>query len=273
MTRIQYVSDLHLEFYKDGSPDTLFPELADPTTGADVLVLAGDIGYPEQDITKAFIRWCCAHWPRVVWVYGNHEYYNKAPSYKWFRSTTPALSMSEKEAAGEALAAECPQLTILQNSVLRIAPGLIIAGATCWTDIPKERQEDTKLYMNDFKYIKGDAIEGFPLSLEDWLERHAVSRQFLETVLKRAAAAEDKVVVVTHHLPSFSMILKRYEGHPMNHGFASHMDKLLKDPAVATWICGHSHGSRSVGNCYLNARGYPGELSQKEFQPAAVLEI
>ncbi len=76
--KIQIASDIHLEFYKNKPRDRhFFQTLVDPSTAADVLVLAGDIGYPEDHITREFIKWACESWPKVYWVLGNHEYYSK----------------------------------------------------------------------------------------------------------------------------------------------------------------------------------------------------
>lgn len=65
--KIQLASDLHLEFLERNFPQEL---LMSSATGADLLVLAGDI----HQSTKAVALF--ADWPvPVVYLAGNHEFY------------------------------------------------------------------------------------------------------------------------------------------------------------------------------------------------------
>ena len=72
--KIQYMSDLHLEFC-DNSRWLKHNEL--PVTG-DILVLAGDIFYLKNRIAPLnnFWKWASANYRQVLIVPGNHEYYN-----------------------------------------------------------------------------------------------------------------------------------------------------------------------------------------------------
>ena len=72
--RIQYMSDLHLEF-QENSRYLKHNEL--PVTG-DVLVLAGDIFYLKDKIAPLtkFSKWASESYQQVLSVRGNHEYYN-----------------------------------------------------------------------------------------------------------------------------------------------------------------------------------------------------
>ena len=72
--KIQYMSDLHLEF-SDNSRWMKHNEL--PVTG-DVLVLAGDIFYLKNKVAPLsnFWKWTSANYRQVLIVPGNHEYYN-----------------------------------------------------------------------------------------------------------------------------------------------------------------------------------------------------
>ncbi len=70
------------------------------------------------------------------------------------------------------------------------------------------------------------------------------------------------VTVVTHHMPSFSLISPRYADNPLNICFASNCEKLML-PNVKAWIYGHTHNACSgmFGNTLVacNSRGYPHE--------------
>ena len=72
--RIQYMSDLHLEF-QENSRYLRYNEL--PVTG-DVLVLAGDISYFKDKTAPVmnFWKWASKNYRQVLIVPGNHEYYN-----------------------------------------------------------------------------------------------------------------------------------------------------------------------------------------------------
>ena len=267
--KIQIASDLHLEFYRN-TQDTasFFKSLVDPTTDADLLILAGDIGYPEDTITQDFIHWCCSKWPEVVWVYGNHEYYNKEKSHAW-RHSKHIYTMAEKE--GEALILE--NLHILHSSEF-VYDGIPILGTTLWTDVKSSEANSLQNAMADFTYIKQN--DGYPLTVSEWTSRHAVEREWLQVNLDRIALEGQKAIVVTHHLPTYEMILPQYKSYPNNCGFAAHADDLVNHPGVALWICGHSHGQRTLElegrQVILNARGYPREESVNSYNSKYVIK-
>ena len=72
--RIQYISDLHLEMYKENVSPDLFTKLIRPE--APYLALCGDIGIPDFVNYENFLNWCSRRWTKVFLVAGNHEYYN-----------------------------------------------------------------------------------------------------------------------------------------------------------------------------------------------------
>ena len=71
--KIQYASDLHLEFAENGS---FIKHNSLPVTG-DILVLAGDIGYlgDESYIKHPFWDWVSENYRQVIICMGNHEFY------------------------------------------------------------------------------------------------------------------------------------------------------------------------------------------------------
>ena len=71
--RIQYASDLHLEFSENSSYLKHNPLLA----VGDVLVLAGDIGYIGDDnySKHPFWDWASQNYKQVIVIPGNHEFY------------------------------------------------------------------------------------------------------------------------------------------------------------------------------------------------------
>lgn len=272
--KLQYASDIHLEFYKSKHIDSkLFETLLTPTKAVDALVLAGDIGYPEDRITKEFLGWCCSKWRYVIWVFGNHEYYTT------LRNSKP---MKEKEEIAMDYCKEYTNLHVLHNKSLQSygASGVKIIGTTLWTKIPQELEETISSYMNDCKYI--ETTKGVPFTTADWNTLYEQNVEFLQRELDDAHASGLKSIVVTHHLPSFKCIQSQYKDSPVNCGFASDLESLLQHPGLVAWICGHSHGQKDIrfiskANQEVlvsyNARGYPGERSVSTYNPTKVLEV
>ena len=72
--RIQYISDLHLEYNTQSViPGTALSEYDDllvPT--APILALLGDIGDPDNPSLEHFLQWATARWSQVLYVTVNH---------------------------------------------------------------------------------------------------------------------------------------------------------------------------------------------------------
>jgi hypothetical protein len=260
--RLQIASDLHLEFYKGNAQK--YKKLLKPVEGVDVLVLAGDIGYPEDEITKEFLKWCCENWKKVFWIFGNHEYYSKG-----------CMTMKEKEEKALQLEKEILGLNVSVPSERKelVFPGVRIVGATLWSELV---YKDVVHSISDFRYIWNEEKN---LSFDDYNLFHKRDKQYLEETI--LAHPNESIVVVTHHLPSYKMILPQFDESPVNEAFASHCERLIGHENVLTWICGHSHGSNQVkiekvsNDFYMvmNSRGYPGEACNRTFNPSYVMEI
>lgn len=273
--KIQYASDLHLEFFNAAIANpTFFDILLPREPSTDLLVLAGDIGYPEKKITKEFIKYCCERWPDVVWVFGNHEYYTKGHA-KY------SMTMYEKEVIADDYMLQHKNLHVLHNRTLKLPnfPDLVIIGTPLWSHIPKDKVGLIYDTMNDCRYIVSE--KGNHFDVDAWNTLHTRNVQFLKDELEDAHKQNKQVLVVTHHLPTFSMIQPKYVDSPINCAFATELDMLIVHPAVKAWICGHSHGQldgmvilgeKQVLVTY-NARGYQKEESNATFNPLKLLEL
>jgi metallophosphoesterase superfamily enzyme len=271
---IQLASDLHLEFYAEETyTSEFFETLIKPQENVHLLILAGDIGYPEDSITKLFLAWCCEVWPHVVWVMGNHEYYT--------RRTPKVYTMAEKEQRAEDYMVIHPNLSVLIDSVDDTFDhlGIRILGTTMWTDVGAY-QNNLLRKLNDFKMIRVDTTQ--PLQVADWQRLHQASRTFLQEQLDECEQQGLQAIVITHYLPSYKMILEQYQGLDINCGFAAHADDLLNHSATTLWVCGHSHGQQTImirkqnGQtvpCVLNARGYPNEDSISSYNSKKVISV
>lgn len=272
---IQVASDLHLEFYSEEqsySP-SFFETLIKPIEGVNVLLLAGDIGYPEDTITKLFFAWCCEMWLHVIWVLGNHEYYT--------RKKPQIYTMAEKEQFAEDYMAVHPNLAVLINSIDDTFDhvGFRILGTTMWTDVGIYDQQHLRR-LNDFQMIRTEPSRSFQIT--DWQLLHQLSIDFLEEQLNECEILGLQAIIVTHHLPTYKMIPEQYQGSDLNCGFAAHAEDVMNHPAIRLWVCGHSHGQQTLlytkpngasYQCVLNARGYPKEDSLVTYSPQKVIRL
>ncbi len=261
--RIQYISDLHLEFNR-----------TDIALGraAHVLVLAGDIGDPMSKTYSEFLSWCARDWAHVIVVAGNHELYNRQPpsAWKWSQPDTVATRIAACRAAA---AGAGPNVHFLERDSVVIG-GVRFLGCTLWSDVSGE-EEMVERRLSDYSAITVDGQVSVVAA--QTLEWHLRDRAWLEAELAAGAEGEP-VVVVTHHLPTYSLIAPRYLGSPLNVAFASHLDDVLVRPPVRAWICGHSHTAGRVEvngvRCLLNPVGYPYPLEPcSGYRGDAVIEI
>ncbi len=226
--KIQYISDIHLEFRNT---------ILNIQPLADVLVLAGDIGYPFSAIYKEFIGDVSTKFKKVFVVAGNHEYYNDTKT------------MEEINEQINSVVGEFMNMTFLNDSY-EIYEGYKFVGSTLWSHI-----KDSRHTINDINAISS-------MTVEFYNELHQVASEFLEEVL------QDKdipVIIITHHLPSFALIddqFKTLDHKNYNQWFASHCDMFFKKP-VKVWIYGHTHLPKNTviqGIPFVcNPLGYPSE--------------
>lgn len=70
----------------------------------------------------------------------------------------------------------------------------------------------------------------------------------------------EKIVVVTHHLPTFAAIENKHKGSVLNAANATELCNYIADSRITAWIYGHSHHRTDlmIGNTHLvsNPLGY-----------------
>ncbi len=226
--RLQVLSDLHLEFHADRGAQ--FVRLLRPQ-GVDVLVVAGDLAVAGL-LTEALSR-LCDRYPRVVYVVGNHEYYDAHPD------------QVHEELADAA--DRLDNLVWLHHGTATIG-GLVFAGTPLWFP-PAPESGHARLWMNDFRVIR---------DFEPWVyDENRRATKLLESVADRAD------VVVTHHLPSQRSVAPQYVGSPLNPFFVCACDEVIERGQPALWVHGHTHlhADHRIGRTRVlaNPFGYPGE--------------
>lgn len=252
--KLHIVSDLHLEF---GLMDL-------PSTDAEVIVLAGDIGPQDQGLRHMVMG---TRGKSLVYVAGNHEFYDSN-----IQVVTQDL---RRVAQGNA--------HFLENNTV-VINGVRFLGCTLWTDFRIFGEENQIAAMsesgrrvNDFQWISigvGDAKTTFRPSHA--LDLHEGSRVWLEAQLD--IPHDGPTVVVTHHAPHPLSLSPRYADKPTSAAYVSDLSALMGKAQL--WIHGHTHvsldyevnGTRVV----CNPRGYSqayGRNQNPDFQPGLVVEI
>ena len=295
---IQLLSDLHLESHPDFVPR--------PAPGADVLVLAGDIGSYQQGSKLAgalddgdFGLSRFSGWPvPVLFVPGNHEY-----------------DLLDFDATHARLRATCERLGImwLEREVL-VLGGVRFVGTTLWSDydalasLPPPKAKSVPRPVHSGKATAAQAAAALsapvtPLTRElqlrekacraanHYLQKAATTRHgalFLAEPMREQALIcqqwlrealaqpfEGTTVVVTHFAPSLQSADPRYGMTPGTAGFCNALDDLL--PLANVWLHGHLHcpsdyvsqGCRVVAN----PLGYAKKGEQATFRPEFCVSV
>jgi len=247
--KLQLLSDLHLEF----APFT------PPETGADMVILAGDI----QPGIKGIV-WASDSFPNseVVYIPGNHEYYGYA---------IPKHTAQLKESA------QGSNVHVLDNDGL-ILGNVVFLGCTLWTDFelfgnPRVAGYFATQGMNDYRRIRVTPSYHRVRSI-DTAGLHYHSRRWLAEQFDQHRGA--KIVVVTHHAPSPRSLPTGYEEDILYAASASKLDDFVEGSDAILWVHGHMHISKDyfIGNTHLicNPRGYTDQINP-DFLPGLVLDI
>ena len=283
--KIQLLSDLHLEAHPHFVPT--------PAPGAQLLVLAGDVGsYQSGSLLQGpwfglerfsplpqFAGWPCP----VVFVPGNHEY----DAQDW-------------DAAHTRLRQVCDALGIiwLERST-HVVGDVRFVGTTLWTDYDAIALQDAQVQAGDvgrllrlreksFRaanfYLQktGGTRHGAPFLASPMREQALACQAWLRHALQQPFAGT--TVAVTHFAPSLRSSDPRYGLVPGTAGFCNALDELL--PHADWWLHGHLHapsdyrvqGQRSDGSAWAcrvvaNPLGYARKGEQDAFAPAQCLDL
>ena len=278
---IQLLSDLHLEAHPHFMPV--------PAAGADVLVLAGDIGSYQSGSQLAGDDFGLERfspvmgWPTpVLFVPGNHEY-----------------DMLDFDVTHERLRQACARLGItwLEREIVTISgqsggPPVRFVGTTLWSDFdalgptgaeaiasPTALSQQLKARDKAFRaanfYLRkaGVTRRGEPMLASQVRDQALVCQAWLRDALAQPFAGS--TVVVTHFAPSLKSADPRYGLTPGTAGFCNALDDLL--PNAGLWLHGHLHAPSDyvAGGCRVvaNPLGYARKNEQTAFRPDFMIEI
>jgi len=298
--KLQLLSDLHLEANPGFQPE--------PAAGADLLVLAGDVGSyqtrhdgsimdePDWGLQRFSPLPQYAGWPvPVLFVPGNHEY--------------DALDVDEAH-AGLRQACDRLGITWLERETLEIE-GVRWIGTTLWSDFDalgdpnlpglaaeaakgkahakgkgKSKRHDTDPFTYrlqqrekafraaNFYLSKVDSQRNGRLFDAEAMRALGLECQdWLHAALQRPF--DGPTVVVTHFAPTLHSADPRYGLRPGTAGFCNGLDDWL--PLADLWLHGHLHCPQDlqVGRCRIvaNPLGYADKDEQVGFRMQQLIEV
>lgn len=264
---LRIASDLHLEGFR-GHPiekiESAFLPL-DERDASSILILAGDI---SSDISQLcnFLKHVRPRFEAVCFVPGNHELYGHR------------LDVWDAQVRKELAETDVLFSTLGVEQFIHQEDTRFILG-TLWSDGGKteEDAQNIESFMRDFYVIK--TPEGKKFTTHEMKRLHEAHRGRIEELLQELF--HGRTIVVTHHLPSYSLCHPRFGG-DLNGGFASRCDHLLAGDFIVPpdlWVHGHTHDRLSLRlfktRIECNPRGYTSEWNGKfnKYEPALFIRL
>jgi predicted phosphodiesterase len=260
MVTLQIISDAHLEV------NNCFPEFE---VKGDYLALCGDIGTPGLQLYQKFLEYVSERYQHVFVIAGNHEYYHAHHT------------MEEIDHMLYEVTQRYNNVHYLQNEAIEIN-GITFVGSTLWSNV-SGTEALVEAGVNDYKRIKRKVFDydwnrGITLPTykrlhikpSDTLALHRKAVDFLEQEILK----HDKVVILTHHLPTFKNIDPQYVNALINTAYATNLEYMIRAPLLL-WAHGHSHhfmdtqinGVRVV----CNPVGYRGQKTG--YDPGFIIDL
>jgi predicted phosphohydrolase len=250
--RVQYCSDLHLEF--EHNRKFLF---SNPLkVSGDILILAGDI-VPLHDefFNHPFFRLISDNYKQVFWVPGNHEFY-----YRNISDFSNSFSFKLHE-----------NINVVNNIELHYE-GIQFIFSTLWSKISEKNSKIIEQNVSDFECItKNDK----KFKTTDFNKLHEESLNFVKQSLNHK---ESKVVIVTHHVPSAFCNKSDHNNSNINEAFCVDLTEYIEKSEVDFWVYGHSHFNQKpliLGKTILltNQLGYIQLNEQEGFKRNAYFSV
>jgi len=251
--KIQYASDLHLEFPENKQ---FLKENPIKPVG-DILVLAGDIVLFSlmKDHTD-FFKYLSDNFQKTYWIAGNHEYYHTDVSNR--------IGTFKEEIA---------ENVFLVNNLAIKEQNVDLLFTTLWSNISAKNELEIKSRLSDFHVITIND-EAFRPKAYNLL--HQDSLVFLINELTKQST--NKRVVVSHHVPTIINYPSIYLGSKINEAFVVDLTDLIESNIIDAWIYGHSHFNTpdfKINDTLLltNQLGYVVYNEHGQFNRSAILEI
>ena len=254
--KIQYASDLHLEFLENRRYLKTHPLIV----AGDILILAGDIAYLKDPYMERsqFFKWVSDNFRQTFIVPGNHEFYN---GYEM----SECIDNFEYKIRDNV--SYCNNRSVVIDQI-----GLFMT--TLWSHIPQEHMSYIEHRLNDFQY---NYYNGDHLTADIYNQLHRQLLDWLSNALQKSSSLYK--IVVTHHCPTLLMGEPIHIGDPTNSGFISELCEFIQTGNIDYWICEHTHyncpeikiGKTTLVNNMLGYVEY--ETLHKNFRHDAIFNI
>jgi len=259
--KIQFVSDLHLEF----ADNRAYLKAHPLKISGDILLIAGDSAYldvPESGRNTysqyEFWNWASQNYRQVIVCLGNHDFYGY-----YDLATMPD--------------GYCKQIRhnvhAYYNKVVPI-DDIDIIISTLWSFIEPFDAYHTEKGVSDFYRI---LYNGHRLTADDFNNEHERCFDFIRKAVKESKARTK--IVLTHHVPTQLCTAEEFRGSTINGAFTVELGKYIAKSDINYWIYGHSHRNidEEIGKTHIlsNQLGYisHGENRYNGFNPARFIEI
>jgi predicted phosphohydrolase len=253
MVKIQYCSDLHLEFWENKNYLERFPLKPE----GEILLLAGDILlFKTMKKHDDFFNFCADNFEATYWIPGNHENYQ----YDLADVKTP---LNEK----------IRENVYLLNNQTVTYKSVELVFSTLWSHIPPQLEWEVQKNVNDFYQIKN---KGKQFTATDFNRLHKTALEFLQT--EWVKPTDKQRIVITHHVPTLMNYPAQYRHSEINSAFATELFEFIESSNAAYWIYGHHHCNTpafKIGNTNMltNQLGYVRQNEHLLFNQAAIIEI
>jgi predicted phosphohydrolase len=247
--KLRYISDLHLEFINPDKIEQFIRKI--PSGMEEICILAGDVGNPYQSNYDTFMQFISKNFKKTFVIPGNHEYYNKT---KTIQETNDFMKEYFQK---------FNNISFVNNNY-EYYDNYCFIGTTLWSKITNPSYEINDVYsIPNFDYIQYNRL-------------NMLSVDFLEDALQN----NENCVVITHHVPSNSLIDIKYKVTkmlPYNQWFYCNMDEIIETHKnkIKCWIYGHTHSPSNIIINEIpflcNPIGYPNENSKINFQMAITI--
>ena len=251
--KIQYCSDLHLEFKENKR----FLEQNPIEPVGEILLLAGDIlPFSLHQKETSFIDRIADQFEMVYWIPGNHEYYN-------YDLTKVANPLFEKLRSN---------VFIINNKTINYQHINIIC-TTLWSKIGPVNALDIQRSISDFFSIR---YNGAKFTTPQFNELHNTCFAYLRSELK--GGKNENTIVVTHHVPTFQNYPAKYRHSLLNEAFAVELYNFIHDCGASHWIYGHNHDNTDIFNIgktqmRTNQLGYVARNEHLKYRKNTFIEI